>query len=75
MESDEGKLFVGGLRWETTEEKLRDYFSNYGEIKHATIMRDRYTGLSRRFAFVLFSDPSVIDIILQDRHNIDGRSV
>ncbi|KAK4366113.1 hypothetical protein RND71_013993 [Anisodus tanguticus] len=75
MDSDEGKLFVGGLGWDIKEDKLRGYFSNYGEVTHATVMRDRVTGISRGFAFVVFSDPSVIDVILQDKHTIDGRPV
>lgn len=75
MDSDEGKLFVGGLGWDIKEDKLRSYFTQYGEVTHAIIMRDRVTGLSRGFAFVVFSDPSVIDIILQEKHTIDGRPV
>ncbi|XP_055811788.1 heterogeneous nuclear ribonucleoprotein 1-like [Solanum dulcamara] len=75
MDSDEGKLFVGGLGWDIKEDKLRSYFTHYGEVTHAIIMRDRVTGLSRGFAFVVFSDPSVIDIILQEKHTIDGRPV
>nr|XP_025888689.1 heterogeneous nuclear ribonucleoprotein 1 isoform X2 [Solanum lycopersicum] len=75
MDSDEGKLFVGGLGWDIKEDKLRDYFTHYGQVTHAIIMRDRVTGLSRGFAFVVFSDPSVIDAILQEKHTIDGRPV
>ncbi|KAF3666349.1 Heterogeneous nuclear ribonucleoprotein 1 [Capsicum annuum] len=75
MDSDEGKLFVGGLGWDMKEDKLRGYFSQYGDVTHAIIMRDKVTGLSRGFAFVVFSDPSVIDVILQEKHAIDGRPV
>ncbi|KAJ8534640.1 hypothetical protein K7X08_016368 [Anisodus acutangulus] len=75
MDSDEGKLFVGGLGWDIKEDTLRGYFSHYGEVTHAIIMHDRVTGLSRGFAFVVFSDPSVIDVILQEKHTIDGRPV
>ena len=28
----QGKVFVGGLSWDTDEESLHDYFSQYGEI-------------------------------------------
>ncbi|XP_059318633.1 heterogeneous nuclear ribonucleoprotein 1-like [Lycium ferocissimum] len=75
MDTDEGKLFVGGLGWDMKEDKLRGYFSHYGELTHAIIMRDRVTGLSRGFGFVVFSDPSVIDVILKEKHVIDGRQV
>ncbi|XP_021752827.1 heterogeneous nuclear ribonucleoprotein 1-like [Chenopodium quinoa] len=75
MDSDQGKLFVGGISWETTEEKLKEYFGQYGDVFQANIMRDNATGRPRGFGFVLFSDPSVIDRVLQDKHTIDGRPV
>ncbi|KAK9906003.1 hypothetical protein M0R45_000128 [Rubus argutus] len=32
MDSDQGKLFIGGISWETSEDKLKEYFSNYGDV-------------------------------------------
>ncbi|KAJ3690088.1 hypothetical protein LUZ61_019252 [Rhynchospora tenuis] len=75
MDSDEGKLFIGGISWETTEEKLKEHFGQYGGVSQAVIMRDKATGRPRGFGFVVFSDPSILDRVLQDRHTIDGRTV
>uniref|UniRef100_A0A7N1A423 RRM domain-containing protein n=1 Tax=Kalanchoe fedtschenkoi TaxID=63787 RepID=A0A7N1A423_KALFE len=75
MDSDQGKLFIGGISWETTEEKLKEHFENYGEVSHTVVMRDKETGRPRGFGFVCFADPSVLDRVLQDTHNIDGRTV
>ncbi|MCO5572111.1 hypothetical protein L7F22_025862 [Adiantum nelumboides] len=75
MESDVGKLFIGGISWETTEEKLKNYFKAYGEVVEAVIMKDRATGRARGFGFVVFADPVVADRVVQDKHNIDGRQV
>ncbi|CAN4093201.1 unnamed protein product [Withania somnifera] len=75
MDSDEGKLFVGGLARNVNEDKLRGYFNHYGEVTHAMIMREKVTNLSRGFGFVVFSDPSVVDTILLKKHTIDGRPV
>lgn len=75
MDSDQGKLFVGVISWETTEETLKDYFGQFGDVYQANIMRDKATGRPRGFGFVLFSDPSVIDRVVQDKHTIDGRPV
>ena len=75
MDSDEGKLFLGGIAWDTTEERLTDYFGKYGDVSQTVIMRDKITGRPRGFGFVVFSDPSVLDSVLQDRHTIDGRNV
>ncbi|XP_077233897.1 RNA-binding protein 1-like [Tasmannia lanceolata] len=75
MDSDQGKLFVGGISWETSEETLKDHFSNYGEVVDSVIMRDRNTGSARGFGFVLFSDQSAADKALQEKHVILGRTV
>lgn len=75
MDSDQGKLFIGGISWETTEDKLKDYFSNYGEVMQTVVMRDKLSGKPRGFGFVVFSDPNVLDRVLQDRHVLDGRTV
>ncbi|KAF8110267.1 hypothetical protein N665_0086s0102 [Sinapis alba] len=75
MESDQGKLFIGGISWDTDENLLREYFSNFGEVLQVTVMRDKATGRPRGFGFVAFSDPAVIDRVLQDKHHIDNRDV
>lgn len=75
MESDQGKLFIGGISWDTDENLLREYFSNYGEVLQVTVMREKATGRPRGFGFVAFSDPAVIDRVLQDKHHIDNRDV
>ncbi|XP_068335418.1 uncharacterized protein [Pyrus communis] len=74
-DSAAGKLFVGGVSWETTEENFSNYFSKYGEIVDSVIMIDKHTGKPRGFGFVTFSDPMVIDSVLEVEHVIDGRVV
>ncbi|XP_039061116.1 heterogeneous nuclear ribonucleoprotein 1-like isoform X1 [Hibiscus syriacus] len=75
MEPDLGKLFIGGISWDTDEERLKEYFGKYGEVVEAMIMRDRVTGLARGFGFVVFADPSVAGRAVLDNHMIDGRMV
>ncbi|KAI4318148.1 hypothetical protein L6164_025952 [Bauhinia variegata] len=75
MDSDQGKLFIGGISWETTEDKLKEHFSNYGDILHASVMREKTTGKPRGFGFVVFADPSILDRVLEEKHVIDGRTV
>ncbi|CAA6663026.1 unnamed protein product [Spirodela intermedia] len=73
-----GKLFVGGIPWDATEDALRDYFGKYGDVTEAIIMRERGTGNARGFGFVSFSDPSAADKAIQDtaaKHAILGRPV
>uniref|UniRef100_A0A0D9YPG3 RRM domain-containing protein n=2 Tax=Oryza TaxID=4527 RepID=A0A0D9YPG3_9ORYZ len=70
-----GKIFVGGVAWETTEESFSKHFEKYGAITDSVIMKDKHTKMPRGFGFVTFSDPSVIDKVLEDEHVIDGRTV
>ncbi|HET9493960.1 MAG TPA: RNA-binding protein [Chloroflexia bacterium] len=46
------KLYVGNLPYTTTEQELRDMFSQVGEIADLAVITDRYTGQSKGFAFV-----------------------
>nr|AGT17194.1 hypothetical protein SHCRBa_041_N14_R_160 [Saccharum hybrid cultivar R570] len=70
-----GKIFVGGVAWETTEETFTKHFQKYGAITDSVIMKDKHTRMPRGFGFVTFSDPSVLDRVLEDDHVIDGRTV
>lgn len=72
---DEAKMFVGGIAWNTTENTLRDYFVKYGEVTEVLIVKDKNTGYSRGFGFVVFSESSILDAVLGEKHTIDGRTV
>ncbi|XXG44843.1 hypothetical protein AAC387_Pa02g0086 [Persea americana] len=75
MESDLGKLFIGGISWDTNEDRLREYFKSFGEVVEAVIMKDRQTGRARGFGFVVFTDPVVAERVVLEKHIIDGRTV
>ncbi|CAD5177892.1 unnamed protein product [Musa acuminata subsp. malaccensis] len=75
MQSDLGKLFIGGISWDTNEDRLREYFRNYGEVVEAVIMKDRTTGRARGFGFIVFADPAVAERVVMEKHLIDGRMV
>ncbi|CAN7098745.1 unnamed protein product [Brassica rapa subsp. narinosa] len=71
-----GKLFVGGVSWETTEENFGKYFEKFGEVVDSVIMRDRMTGKPRGFGFVTFADSAVAEKVLEEEeHVIDDRKV
>jgi|SRR5262245_2207150 RNA recognition motif-containing protein len=46
------KLFVGGLNFATSNERLRELFAEAGQVDSATVVTDRDTGRSRGFGFV-----------------------
>ncbi|XP_038702710.1 heterogeneous nuclear ribonucleoprotein 1-like isoform X2 [Tripterygium wilfordii] len=51
------------------------YFGEYGEITDSVIMKDWKTGHPRGFGFVTYADPSVVDIVIQETHIINGKQV
>lgn len=73
MES--GKVFVGGISWDTNDDRLREYFLAFGDVVEAVIMKDRATGRARGFGFVVFADPSIAEKVVKEKHIIDGRTV
>ncbi|KAH1057731.1 hypothetical protein J1N35_035796 [Gossypium stocksii] len=75
MESDQAKLFVGGISRETSEAILSDHFSKYGNVVSSVVAKDKNTKSPRGFGFVLFSEPSSADKALQATHVILGRTV
>lgn len=75
MDSEQGKLFIGGISLDTTEERLKDYFRRFGDVVEVDIKKDKMTGRLRGFGFIVFADPAVADRVLLEKHNIDGRMV
>lgn len=75
MEMEPGKLFIGGISWDTNEDRLREYFQSFGVVVEAVIMKDRATGRARGFGFVVFADPAVAERVVMEKHVIDGRTV
>ena len=46
------KLFIGGLAFSTSDERLRELFAVAGGVESAAVVTDRDTGRSRGFGFV-----------------------
>ncbi|XP_074026480.1 RNA-binding protein 6 isoform X5 [Leptinotarsa decemlineata] len=74
--NDPGKMFIGGLSWQTSPESLREYFSKYGDITEVMVMKDPATRRSRGFGFITFTDPASVDKVLaQGTHELDGKKI
>lgn len=70
------KLFIGGLTPNTSEEKLRKYYQQWGELVDAVVMKDCNSGRSRGFGFVTYKEVFMVDEAQNNRpHEIDGKIV
>lgn len=49
------KVFVGGLNFNTTDERIREVFGGAGSVQSVVVPTDRETGRKRGFAFVEFA--------------------
>ncbi|KAG0452033.1 hypothetical protein HPP92_025873 [Vanilla planifolia] len=70
-----GKIFIGGLPKDTSMATFMKHFGKYGEIIDSVIMKDRYTQQPRGFGFITYSDPAVVDKVIEDDHIINGKQV
>lgn len=68
-------MFIGGLNWETTDESLREYFEQFGQVTDCMVMRDGATGRSRGFGFLTFADASSVSVVVSKEHYLDGKIV
>ena len=71
------KLFIGGLSFSTTTERLRETFAAAGEVASAAIVTDRDTGHSRGFGFVEMATVEEADQAISQFHgkDLDGRQL
>ncbi|XP_078526229.1 cold-inducible RNA-binding protein B-like isoform X2 [Lissotriton helveticus] len=74
---DDGKLFVGGLSFDTNEHSLEQVFSQYGQVAEVVVIKDRETQRSRGFGFVTFKDQNDAKDALQamNGETLDGRQI
>ena len=51
---EDRKMFVGGLPQDVSQDDLKDYFGQFGELESVQIVMDPLTGRSRGFAFLIY---------------------
>ncbi|KAF9007998.1 hypothetical protein BDQ17DRAFT_1237602, partial [Cyathus striatus] len=65
------------LSWNTTDDTLRQAFSDFGSITDSIVMRDRDTGRSRGFGFVTFGNQTEAEAAIAglNEQELDGRRI
>lgn len=66
----DNKLFVGNLAWAATEDDIRAYFGQFGVVESVEVLRDKFTGRARGFAFVVMATAEDAQKAIE---NTDGR--
>jgi RNA recognition motif-containing protein len=69
------KLFIGGLAFSTSTERLREVFAQAGVVESAAVVMDRETGRSRGFGFVEMATGEGADAAIKkfNGQEVDGR--
>jgi RNA recognition motif-containing protein len=71
------KLFIGSLAWGTTDDSLKDFFSQAGTVVSANVIVDRETNRSKGFGFVEMSsdDEAKAAVDQLNGKELDGRAI
>jgi RNA recognition motif-containing protein len=71
------KLFVGGLPYKVTDDRLDEVFAVHGTVESARVVTDKYTGESRGFGFVEMSSPAEAQAAAEglNETELDGRRI
>ncbi len=71
------KLYVGGLPYQVTEDKLREIFAAHGTVESSTVISDRMTGRSKGFGFVEMSSQEEAQAAIDKLNGTDleGRNI
>jgi len=71
------KLYVGGLPYSVTNDRLQEIFSEHGTVESASVISDKFTGQSRGFGFVEMSSSNEAQSAIQSLNGtqFEGRSL
>lgn len=71
------KLYVGGLPYASTNESLKEAFSQAGNVESAVVIMDKMTGRSKGFGFVEMStdEEAQAAINMWNGKDFEGRTI
>ena len=70
-------LFIGSLAYSTTDDSLKAFFEQIGEVSSARVITDRDSGRSKGFGFVEFVDEANNQKAVDELNGkeLDGREI
>lgn len=72
----QSKIYVGNLSYSTSEDELRDYFAQYGNIQDIKLIIDFSTGRSKGFGFITYaSDQDCENALAANGVDLGGRKL
>lgn len=69
------KIYVGNLSFDSTEDEIRNLFSQYGAVATVNMITDRETGSPRGFCFVEMDNGGDEAIKALDNRELGGRTL
>lgn len=65
------KIYVGNLSYDTTEDDLRGYFSQFGGISDIKLIIDFTTGRSKGFGFITYASAKDCDNAVSTANGVE----
>lgn len=70
------KIYAGNLSYQTSEDQLREFFEEFGNIEDLKLIMDFQTGRSKGFAFITFaSEEDAKKALDANGKDLDGRTI
>uniref|UniRef100_A0A1B6G6K9 RRM domain-containing protein n=1 Tax=Cuerna arida TaxID=1464854 RepID=A0A1B6G6K9_9HEMI len=71
-----GKIFVGGLADELTDDEIKNYFAQFGNITAIDLPFDKEKNKRKNFCFITFDNENVVaDLLKKPKQSINGKPV
>ena len=71
------KIYVGNLPFNVTDQELKEMFERFGDVEEATVIKNKFSGRSKGFGFVTFTDDAAAKKAMSEMNDKDvqGRQV
>jgi len=69
-DSGSDRIFVGGLPYYLSEPECRELLGAFGTIQAFDLIKDRTTGNSKGYGFVVYEDPKVAEVAIAGLHGM-----